>query len=294
MKRTIDNFFIKNVKLRPDLSENHNQCSDTEPSTSQVMSSPGPETALDNEPHTIESEPEPTEIKRGKVYSFRREWLDQFPWLRHSKADNIMHCIYCKECGKTMAGNSAFVTGSNTFRIETLKKHNASIKHITCRDKCTAQVSLLPAAFQQQAAANKSSDEAEMIIKFNVAYNIAKEELPFTKFKSEIILMKKNGLNVNPTYSNDVAYAQFIGVIADTLKKKTSVQILNSAYMAFLIDGDTDIATKECVIVYSRILRRGRPVNILIGHIEVEHAHAQGKPCHVAYVNNMPNVSLLH
>ncbi|KAG2455939.1 ARI5B protein, partial [Polypterus senegalus] len=46
---------------------------------------------------------------------------------------------------------------------------------------------------------NRSSDEAEMIIKFNIAYNIAKEELPFTKFKSEIILMKKNGLNVNPT-----------------------------------------------------------------------------------------------
>lgn len=37
-----------------------------------------------------------------------------------------------------------------------------------------------------------------MIIKFNVAYNIAKEELLFTKFKSEIILMKKNVLNVNP------------------------------------------------------------------------------------------------
>lgn len=151
-----------------------------------------------------------------------------------------MHCIYCKDCGKTMASNSAFVT----------KKHNASIKHITCRGKCTAQVSPLPAVFQWPVAANSSSDEAEMIIKFNVAYNIAKEELPFTKFKSKIILMKKNGLNINPTYSNDVACTQFIGVIADTLKKKTSVQIENSMYMAFLIDGDTDNATKECVIMY--------------------------------------------
>lgn len=51
-----------------------------------------------------------------------------------------------------------------------------------------------------------------MIIKFNVAYNIAKEDLPFSKFKSEIMLMKKNGMNVNPTYSNDVACVQFIGV----------------------------------------------------------------------------------
>ena len=60
-----------------------------------------------------------------------------------------------------------------------------------------------------------------MIIKFNVAYNIAKEELPFTKFKSQIFLMKKNELNVNPTYSNDMACAQFIRVIGDTLKKKS-------------------------------------------------------------------------
>lgn len=38
---------------------------------------------------------------------------------------------------------------------------------------------------------------------------------------------------------------------------------------------DTDVSTKECVIVYSCILPNGRPVNMLIGHIEVEHAHAQ-------------------
>ena len=147
----IYSIFVKNVKSRPDPIENDNQRSDTEPSTSQVMSSPGSETA--SEPHTIDFESEPTEIKKGKVYRFRREWLDQFPWLRYNEVENIMHCIYCKESGKTMAGSSAFVTGSNTFRIETLKKHNASIKHVTCRDKCTAQVSPLPLPFsgrQQQ------------------------------------------------------------------------------------------------------------------------------------------------
>ena len=102
------------------------------------------------------------------------------------------------------------------------------------------------------------------MIKFNVAYNIAKEELPFIKFKSEIILMKKNGLNVNPTYSNEMACAQFIAVIGDTLKQKTAADVGNATYMSFMIDGDTDVSTKECVIVYSRNLRKGRPVNILI------------------------------
>ncbi|KAJ8362024.1 hypothetical protein AAFF_G00401730, partial [Aldrovandia affinis] len=63
-----------------------------------------------------------------------------------------------------------------------LKKHNLSKKHVLCRDRCVAgRAAPLPAAFQRQAAANRSSEEPEMIITFNTAYNIAKEELPFTK-----------------------------------------------------------------------------------------------------------------
>jgi hypothetical protein len=100
-----------------------------------------------------------------------------------------------------------------------------SRKHTICRDKCVDKVAPLPAAFQRQAVVIRSSEESEIIIKCNVAYNIAKEEMPFTTFKSEIILMKKNGLNVNPTYSNDTACAQFIGVIGDTLKKKTAADV---------------------------------------------------------------------
>ena len=73
-----------------------------------------------------------------------------------------------------------------------------------------------------------------MMIKFNTAYNIAKEELPFSKFKSQIILMKKNGLNVNPIYSNDTACAQFVGVIGDTLRDKTADKIASAPYLSFV------------------------------------------------------------
>ena len=91
--------------------------------------------------------------------------------------------------------------------------------------------------------------------------------MPFTKFKSEIILMKKNGLNVNPTYSNEMACAQFIAVIGDTLKQKTAADVGNATYMSFTIHGETDVSTKECVIVYSRIFSQretGQHFNCLI------------------------------
>ena len=52
--------------------------------------------------------------------------------------------------------------------------------------------------------------------------------MPFTKFKSKFILTKKIGLNVNPTYSNEMACAQFIAVIGDTLKQKTAADVGNA------------------------------------------------------------------
>ena len=92
--------------------------------------------------------------------------------------------------------------------------------HTICRcDRCIAgKATPLPASFQRQAAANRTSEQKEMMVKFNTAYNIAKEELPFTKFKSMITLMKKNGLDVNPTYANDTACAQFVGVTSKQIK----------------------------------------------------------------------------
>lgn len=70
---------------------------------------------------------------------------------------------------------TVFVTGSNTFSIGTRKKYNASIEHITCRDKCTAQVSPLPTAFQPQAAANRSDDER---ISLTLSTLLQKEDFP--------------------------------------------------------------------------------------------------------------------
>ena len=77
----------------------------------------------------------------------------------------------------------------------------------------------LPTSFNRIDESNRSAENEEMIIKFNTAYNIAKEELPFTKFISQIMLMKMNGLNVNPTYSNDTACAQFVSYSRHTQGK---------------------------------------------------------------------------
>lgn len=53
------------------------------------------------------------------------------------------------------------------------------------------QRSPLPTVFRCQAVANPSSEESDVIIKFNTPYSIVKEELPFANFKSQIILANK-------------------------------------------------------------------------------------------------------
>nr|XP_055071756.1 zinc finger protein 862-like isoform X1 [Misgurnus anguillicaudatus] len=89
-------------------------------------------------------------------------------------------------------------------------------------------------------------------------------------------LLKKNAVEINMTYANDRSCANIIGVITDTLRENTAVQVSSSQYVAFIIDGDTDISVKECLIVYVRILLDGHPRNILVGHVELEHANADG------------------
>ena len=158
-----------------------------------------------------------------------------------------MNCECCSRYPRN-AGNTKFAdtAGSSMFKHNTLVKHNLSLKHRVCRDMLiNEKATPLPVAFRRQEAVNHSADEAEMILKFNTAYFVAKEELPFTKFKSHLDLQRKNGLKCNDTYNNDTACAQFVGVIADILKGKTYTKIKDAPYLSIMIDGDTDVSTKE-------------------------------------------------
>lgn len=113
--------------------------------------------------------------------------------------------------------------------------------------------------------------------KINIAYFIAKEEEPFVKFGPLIRLHHKNGVDINPTYDNDVRCAEMIGQIADIMRESLSAKLKPVKYLAILIDGDTDISNTECKIVYVRLLEDGKPVNLLVGQQTLEHSHAIGK-----------------
>lgn len=116
----------------------------------------------------------------------------------------------------------------------------------------------------------------ELKIKVNAAYMIAVEEIPFTKFSSQIVLMKKNGMGVSKTYDNDTACAEFIGCIADELKSSVLEEALKANYISLIADCGTDVSGKDNVIVYCKHLSDGAVVTQLVGLAELDHSHAEG------------------
>ena len=59
--------------------------------------------------------------------------------------------------------------------------------------------------------------------------------------------------------------------------KKTLLWKINSKhFISVMADGATDAGGTENETVFCRFVQDGRPVNRLIGHKAVEHAHAEG------------------
>ena len=124
-----------------------------------------------------------------------------------------------------------------------------------------------------KAAEEKTRNELEA--KFNTAYLIAKEELLFTKYQAILSLQKKNGLDISTTYANDKSCNNFVAVISEVMTEELAIEINEKNYISIMIDGATDVSGKENETVHCRFIKDGQPVNRLVGHREVAHAHAQ-------------------
>lgn len=124
---------------------------------------------------------------------------------------------------------------------------------------------------------NDKDAQKEMTIKINTAYFVAKEELPFTKYKGLVQLQKKNGLEVGVTYANDTKCAEMTGVIGKLLADDVSKTLKEAHFISVLIDGASDVSGIENETIHCKMVQKGRAVTRLIGHKAVENANATGK-----------------
>ena len=117
-----------------------------------------------------------------------------------------------------------------------------------------------------------------MSVKINIAFFIAKEEQPFTKFPGLLQLQQKNGIKMSNTQANDTKCAEMVSTVATLIKEENAFKLQNEArYISVVIDGATDTSSTKNETVYARCVNNGRPVNIPVGHTPVGYAYSDGK-----------------
>lgn len=146
---------------------------------------------------------------KDPTHHFREDWLWEFilAEVQYSKETNCMNCECCSHYRTVENTNFADSAGTKQFKHNILVKYNHSLKHRACHNiLINEKATSLSVAFRRQEAANQSKDEAEMMLMFNTAYFTAKEEPPFTKYKSQLNFQSKSGLKLNETYNNDTEW----------------------------------------------------------------------------------------
>ena len=186
---------------------------------------PVPGTSSQTESRKTDCSPSESQCQRKRKLpndrKFQPHWLNDFDWLEYDGEEDNMTCKFCIERPQ-LAGKTDFVTGSRSFKRENLTTHGKSGRHVKCRDSVLGSILVgtrtIPSTFEAQETRQESANVYETKVKINTAYCIAKEEMPFTRMKPLILLQKKNGLDISPTYDNDVRCAELVSTIAKDLQ----------------------------------------------------------------------------
>ena len=121
-----------------------------------------------------------------------KSWLRDFPWLEHNHQDNIMFCKLCKSNAGCSDSASVFVTGCNNYRLESIRSHEKSTGHL--RVVAAARVAENPQLGRLPQALLIMIEEVakKMEMPFDVAYFVAKREMPFTSFPHLSVSLRRS------------------------------------------------------------------------------------------------------
>lgn len=211
----------------------------------------------------------------SRVRKFLPKWEKDFPWIQF--AEGKMFCKYCLEVNEHADKNSSFYKGSEKFRIGVIRAHNKSKQHLRCADVYRAKRN--PQNPIEQGLRNmESAVQGKLMKLFNTAYFVAKEEMPFSSFKSLCGLQIKNDVELGNTYFNDHACRNFIESSAEILKADLSEKLNNASprFFSAMADGSTDSGIIEQELLFVRFLDNGLPVNRFLTVQSVKHANADG------------------
>ena len=81
-------------------------------------------------------------------------------------------------------------------------------------------LSTIAQSFQKGEKASEEKNWKDIAAKIYMAYLIAKEELPLSKFEPILALQRKNGLEISPTYGNDKGCNNFVSLVSSVITEQ--------------------------------------------------------------------------
>ena len=121
---------------------------------------------------------------------------ERLPWIEHNHQDNIVFCQLCKSNAVCSDSASAFVTGCNSYRLESIRSHEKLTRHL--RVDASARVAEIPQLDRLPQALLTMTEEVakKMEMPFDIAYFVAKREMPFTSFFISVSLRRSMELSL--------------------------------------------------------------------------------------------------
>jgi len=119
--------------------------------------------------------------KSSSKREFVRTWLKDFPWLTYDVEANQMFCKLCRDNTTCSDTSSTFMSGSQNFKIESVRSHESSTGHTrVAAAKVAENPRLAPLPRALLSMSEEVSQKMERL--FDIAYFVAKREMPFTSF----------------------------------------------------------------------------------------------------------------
>lgn len=187
-----------------------------------------------------------------------------------------MFCKFCRDNPTCSDSSSTFVSGSQNFKIESVRSHETSTGHTRCvaAAKVSENPQLAPLPRALLSMSKEVSQKMERL--FDIAYFVAKREMPFTSFPHLCKLEMKHGVELGNTYINDKACKTFVTAIAGQLKHELSSKLQSSKFISVMADSACDVGVREVEDVYACHLVKGEIENSFVGLKACENSKAPG------------------
>ena len=107
----------------------------------------------------------------------------------------------------------------------------------------------------ERALATASQKQTARVCKlFEVAYMLAKEKIPITKYPAMLELEKRQGVSLNTASATEHKCRDFTIVIGEPMMDSVLDTLRKSRYLAVLMDSSTDSSIVEEELIYVMLI----------------------------------------